>query len=240
MKLQVRSFLLALAVAGVAMAVHAQNGAASKMDVDRCADWLRTVVPTNMRLDLAEFCAGAPQVQDPHLGGWHSTYHCGPGARPGADGKEPYCAVSGLFHSGWAIAAGFKSGVSDGGDLMPEAGKGNATGAAATFYTLTPVHIGPLRLPAGLYRFVISHPVDGWKMTVAPQTGTEIGVVPLNPTSQMSTTDSALAIGLDVAAPRCKDPVRDHKLVISYNGTELYACFEPEPIAVAQESIAAK
>jgi hypothetical protein len=240
MKLQVRSFLLALAMAGAAMAGHAQNGAASKADIDRCTDWLKTVLPDNMKVDVALFCAGQKQEQVPGLGGWYSTYHCGPAAGPAADRKEPYCAVSGAISPNWALAAGFRSEIKDGGDIMPAPGKVDAAGAAGTFYSLTPVHIGSLRVPAGLYRFTISHPADGWKMTVAPETGTEIGVVSLKPSSLLTTTDSALAIGVLNSGFRCKDPVRVHELVISYSGTELYACFEPEPIAPAQESVAAR
>lgn len=236
MRLCGRSFLLALAMVGVAMAGQAQNGAASKAQVDRCTDWLNTMVPTDMRVDLAAFCAGAKQEQVPGLGGWYSVAHCGATAKPGADGKEPFCASSGAIDPDWAVAMGFRSGVKDGGDLMPNAE--NDVGAAATLYTRTPVQLGALRLAAGLYQITISHPSDGWKMTVATEGGEEIGMAPLIVDEEKGYIGSGLAMAVHHAGLSCKDPVNVHELRFSYGGKDLYACFRPDRIAVTEETSA--
>lgn len=240
MKLQFRSFVLALAMVGAAIAVHAQNGAASKADIARCTDWLKTVVPDTMKVDVALFCAGQKQEQVPGLGGWYSTYHCGPAARPAADGKQAYCSASGSFDDDYTIAAGFTSGTGRGGDLFPVEENGDG-GAPATLYTRTPVQIGAMRLPAGLYRLTISHPSDGWKMTLAPEAGGATRVAALKPDGErVSSADSGLAIAVHHSGTRCGDPMNVRELIFTLNGLDLYACLRPEHIPPTQEGVASR
>lgn len=236
MQIHGRLFLFVLAMAGASLAGYAQNGAASKTDVNKCTDWLRTMVPAGTRVDYAEFCAGARQEQVPNLGGWFSNDHCGPAARPGPEVKEPFCASSGIISPNLAIAVGFRSVVADGRDLMPE--NGDSAGAAATFYTLTPVQMEQLHLAAGLYRFTISHPADGWKMTVASEAGKEIGTVSLIGAGNLTYSGSGLAISLHYSGFRCKDPVNVHELTFTYGRNELYACMRPDRAAIGEKAVA--
>jgi hypothetical protein len=92
-----------------------------------------------------------------------------------------------------------------------------------------------------MYRFTISHPADGWKMTVAPETGKEIGTVSLKVDDRLTSTDGfGLAIGVHYSGSRCKDPVNVRELIFTYGGTELYACLRPDRIAPEQQSVAAR
>jgi len=222
-------------MASVSLAAHAQNDAASKPVIARCADWLKSTIAVAMKVDIAEFCSGAGQQQVPNLGGWHSVGHCGQ-SKAAADAKEPYCASSGVIGHDWAIAAGFKSAVSDGRDLMPE--NGYSAGAEAVLYTLTPVQIDQLHLAAGLYRFTLSHPPGGWKMTVAADSGKEIGTVSLRSADSLTYLGSELAIGVVHSGFRCKDPVNVHELTFTYAGSELYACMRPDHIPPVEGTVA--
>lgn len=236
MRYHLRAVLFVLAVAAVSAVAQSQNAPASKADIDHCTDWLNSLVPERTRLDLATFCAGLKQQDNPGLSGWYTAKYCGRTAKPETNGKQPYCASSGAIAGDWTIAAGFKSAIGDGGDLLPPAN--GDSGASATLYTRTPAQIGAFRLPAGIYEIAISHPTDGWKLAVATQAGKKIGTVPLEEDEHSISSNGELAISVHYAGFHCKDPVNVHELVFSYGGRDLYACIRPDRIAPSPEDAA--
>jgi hypothetical protein len=238
MKVYIRLILLALSTASVTVVAHAQHGAASKTDINRCSEWLKVMVPESARVDAVAFCRGLKAEGSPNE--WFSIYHCGPAAKPDAEGKKPYCTSSGSLSSDWTIAAGFSAEPDHGAELFPSAETGNA-GEPATLYSRTPVHIGGLRIPAGMYRLTISHQADEWKMTVTPEGGQAIGTVPLKATGhQVSSANEDSVIQVHHSGNRCARPSNTGELIFSYNGVELVACLQPEPIEPVQDSAAAR
>lgn len=219
-------------LAGATVPACAQK-AAPKADMDRCADWVRTVAGPALKVNPTEFCAGI-RSDGPAL--WHSDEVCGGVTKPGAAETKRYCTFSGALGEDWTIAAGFVGAAGDGGELLRE---GNS-GAAATLYSRTPLLIGKLRLPAGLYKLSLSKSPDSWKMTVAPEdAGQAGGTVALTAdTDRMTYTGNGLSIGVHFYDPRCADPLNVRELVFTYHGMDLYTCMRPDHIPPARENAA--
>jgi hypothetical protein len=238
MKLYIRFIFFALCTTFATMVAHAQNGIASNAEINRCSDWLKAIVPQNQDVNAVAFCRGLKSEVRPDE--WFSFYHCGPAAKPDAEGKEPYCTSSGSISSDWTIAAGFSAGPNRGADLFPNTATGNA-GGPATIYSRTPVHIGELRIPAGMYRLAILHPAEEWKMTIASESGQPIGTVLLKATGhQVSSANGNSVIEVRHSGKYCAQQRTTRELIFGYNGLELSACLQPEPIARVRENAAAR
>lgn len=238
MKQYGRFILFALVMASFSTAIHAQHGAASKADINRCSDWLKVIVPESAGVNAVAFCRGLKTEAGPNE--WSRVYHCGPAATSNAGSKKPYCTSSGSVGSDWTMAAAFTAEPEHGAELFPNTETGKA-GEPATFYSRTPVHIGDLRIPAGMYRLTISRHADEWKMTVAPDSGQPLGTVPLKATGHpVSSANTDSVIQVLHSGNHCAHPSSTRELIFSYDGVDLYACLRPEPIPPAQDNAAAR
>jgi hypothetical protein len=163
---------LGFAASGTFSALRAQEAAtAPDPETQRCVNWIKATVPVaELRgPDPADFCSG---IQTGNFGAWSSVFHCGVSWAP--TGTPPkYCASWGEIREHETWAAGFTSTTKDGHELFDESSDSskNAQRNAVTFYSRTPVWMGSLRVPAGMYKLTPSKSPDGWRLAVAKLDG---------------------------------------------------------------------
>lgn len=231
---------------GGAVRATAQAGTASPKDVARCVLWLKVLLPQTIRIDPAAFCAGVEPERAPD--GFAVVQQCGPAVEKAEGAPRPYCTSSGILAPGWTIAAGYTDASSNGNELFSEARSGRAAWPAPTLYSRTPLHVGALRLAAGLYRLEPSHTSDGWMLMVFPESEDStapaqqpLGTITLKEdTHFVSNVGGDFAVTVHVNPPRCADPIHVRELAFTYNGRDLYACLRPEPVPSAQENAATR
>lgn len=240
-----RWVVLSLFVIGVgAVGATAQTGTASPKNVARCVQWLKDLLPQTIRINPAAFCAGVKPEGAPD--GFSVVEHCGPAVEKPEGAPPPYCTSSGILAPGWTIAAGYTAASQNGNELFSETRTGRGAWPAPTLYTRTPLHVGALRLAAGLYRLEPSHTSDGWMLTVVPESEDStapaqqpLGTIALKADTRfVSNVSGDLAITLHFNPPRCADPAHVRELAFTYSGTDLYACLRPEPVPSTQENAA--
>jgi hypothetical protein len=243
---RLRWVVLTLFVMGaVTIGATAQTGTASPKDVARCVQWLKDLLPQTIRIDPAEFCAGVkPEGAPDGFSAFSVAQHCGPEVEKPEGAPRPYCTSSGILAPGWTIAAGYTAASQNGNELFSETRTGRGAWPAPTLYSRTPLHVGALRLAAGLYRLEPSHTSDGWMLTVVsePEDSTAPAQQPLGTitlkadTRFVSDVSGSLGITLHDNPPRCDHHARE--LAFTYNATDLYTCLLPEPVPPAQENAA--
>lgn len=242
---RLRWAVLSLFVAGGgAVGTTAQTVTATPKDVARCVQWLKDLLPQTIQVDPAAFCAGIKPEGAPD--GFAAVQQCGPAVEKSVGLPRPYCTSSGILAPGWTIAAGYTAASQNGNELFSEGRTGTAAWPPPMLYSRTPVHVGALRLAAGLYRLEPSRMPDGWMLTVVPESEDSaapaqqpLGTITLKTDTRfVSNVSGDLAITVQGNPPRCGDPGHARELAFTYNGTDLYACLHSEPVPPAQDTAA--
>jgi hypothetical protein len=203
--------------------------------MERCVNWMKATVPAGFILSPVDFCSGH---KNPGLDGWYSIVRCGPDPEL-LDGTAPkYCTSSGQIGKSEAWAAGFRSGSSDGHELL-DGGAGNPQNIAVTFYSRTPVWMGSLRLPAGMYDLKPAKSSDGWSLTVAKQDGADLGKLEMKVVDPNNhDAGKGLAISTRPWADKCPGPALDQsvrELHFIYRSTDIFVCLRPDQILASPE-----
>jgi Protein of unknown function (DUF2911) len=253
----VMALSLGFAASGTFSALRAQQAAAAPdPQTQRCVNWIKATVPVaELRgLDPADFCSG---VQTGNFGAWSSVFHCGVSSAP--TGTSPkYCASWGEIREHETWAAGFSSTTKDGHELFDESSDSskNAQRNAVTFYSRTPVWMGSLRVPAGMYKLTPSRSPDGWSLAVARLEGEwndakapqqNLGTVEMKNSDNPTLTDSLyFELGKDYleiwagnfAAGCGKRPTdfNGRELHFILGSTDLLVCIRPEHSPESQRS----
>ncbi|HEY1964883.1 MAG TPA: hypothetical protein VGG59_08130 [Acidobacteriaceae bacterium] len=189
-------------------------------------------------LDPTDFCSGIKK--DGSSDGWYSVWKCGRPAEQPTGATPRYCASSGQLTAGDAWAAGFSTATTDGRELLD--GRSDTTKdlhhSAATFYSRTPVWMGALRLPAGMYELMPAQSPDGWKLAVAKQHGEYLGSVEMKTAASDDPAGKNLVISTNHRSEGCTGPSPDfnvRELHFSYGSTNLFVCLRPDQVPVSQE-----
>src|ERR1700733_13283902 len=138
------------------LTLRAQDASvAPRTEIDGCVRWMKATVSGGVTrtLDPTDFCSG---IKRGNTGGWYSIRGCGLPAEQLTGATPRYCTSSGQLTAREAWAAGFSTATIDGRELLD--GTSDTTKdlhhSAATFYSRTPVWMGTLRLPAGMYELM--------------------------------------------------------------------------------------
>ena len=174
----VLAFSLAFVSYG-SLTLRAQDASAAPgTETDSCVRWMKATVSGGVMrtLDPTDFCSG---IKRGNTDGWYSIRKCGLPAEQLTGATPRYCASSGQLTAREAWAAGFSSATTDGHELLDGTSDTlkDLHRSAATFYSRTPVWMGTLRLPAGMYELMPIKSSDGWKLAVAKQHGEYLGSV---------------------------------------------------------------
>jgi hypothetical protein len=239
---------LAFASCG-SLTLRAQDASvAPGTQIDRCVRWMKATVSGGVTrtLDPTDFCSG---IKRGNTGGWYSIRQCGLTAEQLTGTPPRYCTSSGQFTEREAWAAGFSATTTDGRELLD----GTSDTAkdlhhrAATFYSRTPVWMGTLRVPAGMYELMPSKSPDGWKLAVARQDGEwndvsnprqSLGSVELKAAASDDPTGKNLVISTEHWGDGCPGPSPDfnvRELQFSYGSTNLFVCIRPDQVPRSQE-----
>ena len=221
------------------LTLRAQDASvASRTEIDSCVRWMKATVSGGVTrtLDPADFCSG---IKRGSTGGWYSIRECGQSAEQLTGTPPKYCTSSGQLTSREAWAAGFSATTTDGRELLD--GTSDTTKelhrSVAMFYSRTPVRMGSLRVPAGMYELIPAKSQDGWKLAVAKQQGEYVGSVEME-TASDNPTGKSLVISTKHWGERCPAPPPDfntRELDFSYGSTELFVCLRPDQAPVSPE-----
>jgi hypothetical protein len=110
--------------------------------------------------------------------------------------------------------------------------------SAATFYSRTPVWMGTLRLPAGMYELVPTRSPNEWKLAVAKQHGEYLGSVEMKTAASDDPAGKNLLISTTPWGGGCPGPSLDfnvRELHFIYGSTNLFVCLRPDQVPVSQE-----
>ena len=228
---------LAFASCG-SLSLRAQDASvAPGTDIDSCMRWMKATVPAISTLDPADFCSG---IKRGNTDGWYSLQKCGSPAEQLSGSALRYCTSSGQLTTREAWAAGFSSATTDGRELLGETSDTTQDlhRSAATFYSRTPMWMGTLRLPAGLYELMPTKSADGWKLAVAKQHGEYLGSVEMKTAASDDPAGKNLVISTNHWSERCTGPSPNfnvRELHFSYGGTNLFVCLRPDQVPLSQE-----
>ena len=235
--------VLALSVAFAScgsLTLRAQDASvASRTAIDSCVRWMKATVSGGVTrtLDPTEFCSG---IKRGSTDGWYSIRKCGQTAAQLTGATPGYCTSSGQLRADEAWAAGFISTTKDGHELLDgtsDTAK-NVHRSAATFYSRTPVWMGTLSLPAGMYELMPAQSPDGWKLDVATEHGDSLGSVKMETAASNDPAGKNLVISTKPWGDGCPGPSRDfnvRELHFSYGSTDLFVCLHPDQVPVSQE-----
>lgn len=222
------------------LTLRAQDASvASRAAIDSCVQWMKATVSGGVAgpLDPTEFCSG---IKRGNIGGWYSMWKCGHPTEQLNGGTPGYCTSSGQLTAHEAWAAGFSTATTpDGHELLEETSDTakDLHRRAATFYSRTPVWMGTLRLPAGMYELMPAQSPDGWKLDVATEHGDYLGSVEM----KTATSDPAgknLVISTKHWGEGCRARSRDlnvRELHFSYGSTNLFVCLRPDQVPASQQ-----
>ena len=131
-------------------------------------------------------------------------------------------------------------------DGTPDTAK-NLHRSAATFYSRTPVWMGNLRLPAGMYELMPSKSADGWKLALARQDGNwsdakdqrqYLGSVKMKAAASDEPAGKNLVISTKPWGEGCPGPSLDfnvRELHFMYGSTDLFVCLRPDQVPLSPE-----
>jgi len=242
MKLSSAMFLtLWLAFSRLPTLVAQDDSSAAAAETEQCVQWMKATVPesSTKELDPADFCSG---ISNGHTGGWGAIQVCGQPAE--ADAGKPatnYCTSSGSITQYEAWAAGFISTTGDGRELL-----NGTSGAGVTFYSRTPVWMGGLKVPAGMYKLVPSRSSHGWTLSVAGQDGAwndpqgvkpSLGSVAMKTATRDSASGKNLVISIKFWADGCPGPAMDaavRELHFGSGSTDVFVCLKPDQVLKQQ------
>jgi len=237
--LTVLALSLAFASYG-SLTLRAQDASvASRAEIDNCVRWMKATVSegATRTLDPTDFCSG---IKRGNTDGWYSMWKCGHPAEQLTGATPMYCTSSGQLTAHEAWAAGFSTATTDGRELLD--GTSEITKdlhhSAATFYSRTPVWMGTLRLPAGMYELMPAQSPDGWKLAVAKQGGGYLGSVEMKTAASDDPAGKNLVISTKPWGDGCAGPSPDfnvRELHFSYGRTNLFVCLRPDQAPVSQE-----
>jgi hypothetical protein len=206
-------------------------------DTAQCMRWMKATVPGKVPLDPADFCSGLKRGS---TDGWYSIWKCGHPAEQLTGATPRYCTSSGQFTTREAWAAGFSTTTTDGRELLygtSDTTKGLRR-SAATFHSRTPVWMGRLRMPAGMYELMPTESPDGWKLAVAKQHGEYLGSVAMKTATSGDPAGKNLVISTKHWAEGCPGPSPDfnvRELHFIYGSTDLLVCIRPDQVPVGKE-----
>jgi hypothetical protein len=235
----VLAFSLAFASCG-SLTLRAQDASvASQTAIDTCVRWMKATVSGEVTrtLDPTDFCSG---IQRGSTGGWYSMRKCGHPAEQLSGATPRYCTSSGQLTAHEAWAAGFSTASTDGHELLDgtsDAAK-DLHRSAATFYSRTPVSMGALRLPAGMYELMPARSPDGWKLDVATEHGDYLGSVKMKTAASNDPAGKNLVISTTPWGEGCPGPSLDfnvRELHFIYGNTNLFVCLRPDQAPVSPE-----
>jgi hypothetical protein len=222
------------------LTLRAQDASAAPgTAIDSCIRWMKATVPEGMTrtVDPTDFCSG---IKEGSADGWYSMWKCGLPAEQVTGATPRYCTSSGQLTAREAWAAGFSTATTDGHELLD--GRSNITKdlhpSAATLYSRTPVWMGTLRLPAGMYELMPAQSPDGWKLDVAKQHGESLGSVAMKTASSDNPAGKNLVISTNPWSEGCTGPSPDfniRELHFSYGSTNLFVCLRPDQVSMSQE-----
>jgi hypothetical protein len=219
------------------LTLRAQDASVPPTEQDRCVQWMKATVPGISTLDPSDFCSG---VKRGSTGGWYSIWKCGQAAQQLTGTPPRYCTSSGQLTAREAWAAGFSATTTDGRELLN--GTSDATKelhrSVATFYSRTPVWMGMLRLPAGMYELMPAQSPDGWKLDVATEHGDYLRSVGMETAASANPTGKNLVISTKHWGEGCPAPPPDfsvRELDFSYGSTDLFVCLRPDQVPLSQE-----
>jgi hypothetical protein len=237
--LTVLAFSLAFASYG-SLALRAQDASvASGTEIDGCVRWMKATVSGGVTrtLDPIDFCSG---IKRGSTNGWYSLRRCGRPAEQLTGTMPRYCTSSGQLTAREAWAAGFSSATTDGRELLD--GTSGTTKdlhrSAATFYSRTPVWMGRLRMPAGMYELMPTRSPDGWKLAVATQHGEYLGSIEMKTAASDDPAGKNLVISIKPWSEGCPGPSPDfnvRELHFMYGSTDLFECVRPYQVPLSQE-----
>ena len=231
---------LAFASCG-SLTLRAQDASvASHTAIDSCVQWMKATVSEGVAgpLDPTEFCSG---IKRGNIGGWYSMWKCGHPTGSLNDATPGYCTSSGQLTAHEAWAAGFSTATTpDGHELLEETTDTakDLHRSAATFYSITPVWMGMLRLPAGMYELMPAQSPDGWKLAVAKQGGEYVGSVKMKTAASDDPAGKNLVISTKYGSDACPGPSTDfnvRELHFSYGSTNLFVCLRLDQALANQE-----
>jgi hypothetical protein len=207
--------------------------------IDGCVRWMKATVSGGVTRTLVptDFCSG---IKRGSTGGWYSVRKCGLPAEPLSGATPRYCTSSGQLTAHEAWAAGFSTATTDGHELLDETSKitKDLHRSAATFYSRTPVWMGTLRLPAGMYELMPAQSPDGWKLDVATEHGDYLGSVRMETAASANPTGKNLVISTKHWGEGCPGPSPDfnvRELHFSCGSTDLFVCLRPDQVPLSQE-----
>ena len=168
-------------------------------------------------------------------GGWYSMRKCGHPAEQLTGATPRYCTSSGRLTAHEASAAGFSTATTDGHELLDQTSDTakDLHRSAATFYSRTPVWMGTLSLPAGMYELMPAQSPDGWKLDVATEHGDSLGSVKMETAASNDPAGKNLVISTKPWGDGCPDPSPDfnvRELHFSYGSTDLFVCLRPDQV----------
>jgi hypothetical protein len=212
---------------------------ASQTAIDSCVRWMKATVSEGVArtLDPTDFCSG---IKRGSTGGWYSMWKCGHPAEQLSGATPRYCTSSGQLTAREAWAAGFSTATTDGHELLEETSDTTKDlhRSAVMFYSRTPVWMGTLRLPAGMYELMPAQSPVGWKLDVATEHGDYLGSVKMKTAACNDPAGKNLVISTKHWGEGCPAPPPDfnvRELDFSYGGTNLFVCLRPDQVPVSQE-----
>ncbi len=240
---------LAFASSGSLFTLRAQNASvASKTEIDRCVKWMKATVSEELTRDLApaDFCSG---VRNGNTDAWWSVRKCGSPTEQLAGTAPHYCTSSGWITEREAWAAGYNSTIiaereflDVTSDAAPDLHR-----IPAVFYSRTPVWIGNLRVPAGIYELMPSKSPEGWQLTVVRQDeesndakhpGAYLGSIEMKNAESKYPTEKDLLIWINTWSDGCPGPSLDvnaRELHFMSGSTDLFVCVRPDQVPPNQE-----
>jgi hypothetical protein len=233
----VTAVALSLAFASYgSLTLRAQEASvASGTEIDSCVRWMKATVSegATRTLDPTDFCSG---IKRGNTDGWYSMWKCGHLAEPPNGATPRYCTSSGQLTAREAWAAGFSTATTDGRELLDQTSDTakDLHRSAATFYSRTPVWMGTLRLPAGMYELMPVKSPDGWKLDVAKQHGEYLGSVEMETAASNDPAGKNLVISTKHWGEGCPGPSPDfnvRELHFSYGSTNLFVCLRPDQVS---------
>ena len=208
-------------------------------EIDSCVRWMKATASGGVTrtLDPADFCSG---IKRGSTDGWYSIWKCDQLPQPITGTTPRYCTSSGLLTTREAWAAGFSTTTTDGRELLY--GTSDTTKdlhrTAAMFYSRTPVWMGRLRMPAGMYELTPTKSPNGWKLAVAKQHGKYLGSVEMKTAVSDDPAGKNLVISTKHWAEGCPSPSPEfnvRELHFMYGCTDLFVCIRPDQVPVRQE-----
>jgi hypothetical protein len=223
------------------LTLRAQDASvASRAAIDSCVQWMKATVSVGVAgpLDPTEFCSG---IKRGNIGGWYSMRKCGHSTGSLNDATPGYCTSSGQLTAHEAWAASFSTATTPDGHELLDGTSDSAKDlhrSAATFYSRTPVWMGMLRLPAGMYELTPAKSPDGWKLDIAKQHGEYLGSVEMKTATSDDPAGKNLVISTKHWGEGCRAQSRDlnvRELDFSYGNINLFVCLRPDQVSFSQE-----